>query len=203
MKPKSADILILHGTILTMDIKETILNDGGLAIVKDRIAAIGSAAEFSEWRASQVIDADGGIILPGLINTHTHAAMTCFRGLADDLQLMSWLNDHIFPAEAKLDEQKVYSGTLLACAEMILSGTTCFCDMYLFEDTVARAASAAGRAPVTSASPPTFARGRSTQSWEMSTRPSGCRSSWPARHPLRPLSSCPPGTSRASPCRPG
>jgi 5-methylthioadenosine/S-adenosylhomocysteine deaminase len=144
MKPKSADILILHGTILTMDIKETILNDGGLAIVKDRIAAIGSAAEFSEWRASQVIDADGGIILPGLINTHTHAAMTCFRGLADDLQLMSWLNDHIFPAEAKLDEQKVYSGTLLACAEMMMSGTTCFCDMYLFEDAVARAAGDAG-----------------------------------------------------------
>ncbi|MGD8962995.1 MAG: amidohydrolase, partial [Desulfobacterales bacterium] len=86
----------------------------------------------------------GGIIMPGLINTHTHAAMTCFRGLADDLQLMSWLNDHIFPAEAKLDEQKVYSGTLLACAEMIMSGTTCFCDMYLFEDAVARAADDAG-----------------------------------------------------------
>jgi 5-methylthioadenosine/S-adenosylhomocysteine deaminase len=82
--------------------------------------------------------------MPGLINTHTHAAMTCFRGLADDLQLMSWLNDHIFPAEAKLDEQKVYSGTLLACAEMIMSGTTCFCDMYLFEDAVARAADDAG-----------------------------------------------------------
>ena len=78
--------------------------------------------------------------MPGLINTHTHAAMTCFRGLADDLPLMSWLNDHIFPAEAKLDEQRVYAGTLLACAEMMMSGTTCFCDMYLFEDAVARAA---------------------------------------------------------------
>jgi 5-methylthioadenosine/S-adenosylhomocysteine deaminase len=144
MKPKSADILILNGTILTMDNKETILNDGGLAIAKDRITGIGPAAEFSEWRASQIIDAGGGIIMPGLINTHTHAAMTCFRGLADDLQLMSWLNDHIFPAEAKLDEQKVYSGTLLACAEMIMSGTTCFCDMYLFEDAVARAADDAG-----------------------------------------------------------
>jgi 5-methylthioadenosine/S-adenosylhomocysteine deaminase len=70
--------------------------------------------------------------------------MTCFRGLADDLQLMSWLNDHIFPAEAKLDDQKVYLGALLACAEMIMSGTTCFCDMYLFEDAVARAAKQAG-----------------------------------------------------------
>ncbi|MBW2433231.1 MAG: amidohydrolase [Deltaproteobacteria bacterium] len=144
MKPKSADILILNGTILTMDITDTILKDGGLAIVQDRIAAIGPAAEFSGWRAARVIDAGGGIIMPGLINTHTHAAMTCFRGLADDLQLMSWLNDHIFPAEARLDAQKVYSGTLLACAEMIMSGTTCFCDMYLFEDAVAHAADDAG-----------------------------------------------------------
>jgi 5-methylthioadenosine/S-adenosylhomocysteine deaminase len=82
--------------------------------------------------------------MPGLINSHTHAAMTCFRGLADDLQLMTWLNDHIFPAEAKLDEHKVFWGTLLACAEMIMSGTTCFCDMYLYEDAVARAAKEAG-----------------------------------------------------------
>ena len=70
--------------------------------------------------------------------------MTCFRGLADDLQLMTWLNEHIFPAEAKLDEQKVFWGALLACAEMIMSGTTCFCDMYLYEDAVARAAKEAG-----------------------------------------------------------
>lgn len=144
MKPKSADILIVNGTILTMDANEAPLINGGIAIARDRIAAIGPAAEFSDWRAPRVIDAGGGIIMPGLINTHTHAAMTCFRGLADDLQLMTWLNEHIFPAEAKLDEQKVYSGALLACAEMIMSGTTCFCDMYLFEDAVARAACDAG-----------------------------------------------------------
>ncbi len=144
MKPKSADILIVNGTVLTMDTNETTLINGGIATAKDRIIAIGPTAEFSDWSASRVIDADGGIIMPGLINTHTHAAMTCFRGLADDLQLMTWLNEHIFPAEAKLDEQKVYSGALLACAEMIMSGTTCFCDMYLFEDAVARAAQNAG-----------------------------------------------------------
>ena len=144
MKPKSADILIVNGTILAMDANQTPLINGGIAIARDRIAAIGPAAEFSDWRAARVIDAGGGIIMPGLINTHTHAAMTCFRGLADDLQLMTWLNEHIFPAEAKLDEQKVYSGALLACAEMIMSGTTCFCDMYLFEDAVARAACDAG-----------------------------------------------------------
>jgi 5-methylthioadenosine/S-adenosylhomocysteine deaminase len=82
--------------------------------------------------------------MPGLVNTHTHAAMTCFRGLADDLPLMDWLNNHIFPAEAKLDYDKVRAGTLLACAEMILAGTTCFCDMYLFEGAVADAARQAG-----------------------------------------------------------
>jgi 5-methylthioadenosine/S-adenosylhomocysteine deaminase len=144
MKPKSADILVTNGTVLTLDAGDTEIINGAVAITKDTIAAVGSADEFGDWGVSQIIDANGGIIMPGLINSHTHAAMTCFRGLADDLQLMTWLNDHIFPAEAKLDDQKVYSGALLACAEMIMSGTTCFCDMYLFEDAVARAAKKAG-----------------------------------------------------------
>jgi len=82
--------------------------------------------------------------MPGLVNSHTHAAMSLFRGLADDLPLMAWLQDHIFPAEAKLTFDKVYQGTSLACAEMILSGTTTFCDMYLFEEAVAQAAREAG-----------------------------------------------------------
>ncbi len=144
MKPKSADTLVTNGTVLTLCAGDTEIINGAVAIDKDTITAVGSADEFNDWRISQVIDAHGGIIMPGLINSHTHAAMTCFRGLADDLPLMTWLNDHIFPAEAKLDDQKVYSGTLLACAEMIMSGTTCFCDMYLFEDAVARAAKDAG-----------------------------------------------------------
>jgi len=144
MKPKSADILVVNGTVLTLNANDTEISNGAVAISKDTITAIGPAIDFSDWSASRVIDANGGIIMPGLINSHTHASMTCFRGLADDLQLMSWLNDHIFPAEAKLDDQKVYLGALLACAEMIMSGTTCFCDMYLFEDAVARAAKQAG-----------------------------------------------------------
>jgi 5-methylthioadenosine/S-adenosylhomocysteine deaminase len=82
--------------------------------------------------------------MPGLVNTHTHAAMTCFRGLADDLPLMDWLENHIFPAESQLTPDWVYKGSLLACAEMIASGTTTFCDMYLHADAVARAAKAAG-----------------------------------------------------------
>ena len=144
MKPKSADILVRNGTVLTLDANDTAIVNGTVAITKDTITAVGPAQEFSGWSASEVIDAKGGIIMPGLINSHTHAAMTCFRGLADDLPLMTWLNEHIFPAEAKLDEKIVYAGSLLACAEMIMSGTTCFCDMYLFEDAVARAAKEAG-----------------------------------------------------------
>ena len=79
-------------------------------------------------------------MLPGLINGHTHAAMSLFRGLADDLPLMEWLNNYIFPVESKMDGEFIYVGTLLACAEMIMSGTTTFCDMYLFEEEVAKAA---------------------------------------------------------------
>jgi len=138
-----SDILIKNGTILTMDTQNAIIKEGVLAIKGDTISYIG-VAEGKEFRARKIIDAKGGLILPGLINGHTHAAMTLFRGLADDLPLMEWLNNYIFPAESRMDADFVYSGTLLACAEMIMSGTTTFCDMYLFEDEVARAAKEAG-----------------------------------------------------------
>lgn len=138
------DILVNNGIVVTMDAESRVMPDGAVAIVGNRIAFVGSAADVAGCRAAKTIDAGGGIILPGLVNTHTHAAMTCFRGLADDLPLMTWLHDHIFPAEARLDHRKVHAGTLLACAEMMLSGTTCFKDMYLFEDAVAEAAKAAG-----------------------------------------------------------
>jgi 5-methylthioadenosine/S-adenosylhomocysteine deaminase len=144
MTLNSADLLVTNGTVITMKPGEAPIYKGALAIEKDKISAIGQSDAFSSWKALRKIDARGGIIMPGLVNTHTHAAMTCFRGLADDLPLMTWLNDHIFPAESKLDYEKVYRGTLLACAEMIRNGTTCFCDMYLFEDAVARAAKTAG-----------------------------------------------------------
>ncbi len=140
----SSDILVLNGKLLTMDSRGTQFKNGAVAIEDKKIVTLGPADNFSSWNASRIIDARGGIIMPGLVNAHTHAAMTCFRGLADDLPLMTWLNDYIFPAEAKLDYEKVYCGTLLACAEMISSGTTCFCDMYLFEDAVASAAKHAG-----------------------------------------------------------
>jgi 5-methylthioadenosine/S-adenosylhomocysteine deaminase len=138
------DILVTNGSLLVMDEADTLLENGAVAIAGNSIVAAGSSADFAGCASKTVIDARGGIIMPGLVNTHTHAAMTCFRGLADDLDLMTWLNDHIFPAEAKLTSERVYAGALLACAEMILSGTTCFADMYLFEDAVAQAAKDAG-----------------------------------------------------------
>jgi 5-methylthioadenosine/S-adenosylhomocysteine deaminase len=138
-----ADLLIKNGTLLTMDDRASIIEKGFVAVTGDTISGVG-ADRSSPMKAKKVIDAKGGIILPGLINCHTHAAMTLFRGLADDLPLMEWLNNYIFPVESRMDQDFVYTGTLLACAEMILSGTTTFCDMYLFEDEVATAAKQAG-----------------------------------------------------------
>jgi len=139
---RSFDILIKNGIILTMDPENSIFHGGIVGITGDSISYVGEGP--TEIEAGRVIDAKGGIVLPGLINGHTHAAMTLFRGLADDLPLMEWLNNYIFPAESRIDPDFVHTGTLLACAEMILSGTTTFCDMYLFEDEAARAAKAAG-----------------------------------------------------------
>jgi 5-methylthioadenosine/S-adenosylhomocysteine deaminase len=137
------DLLIKNGVILTMDKEGSILEQGHVAVKGDRIASIG-AGQAKNGKAKKVIDAGGGLVLPGLINAHTHAAMSLFRGLADDLPLMEWLNNYIFPVESRMDGDFVHVGTLLACAEMILSGTTTFCDMYLFEDEVAKAAREAG-----------------------------------------------------------
>ncbi|MBW1668144.1 MAG: amidohydrolase, partial [Deltaproteobacteria bacterium] len=128
---------------LTMDNEQSVIKSGFVGIKEDRICLIGKDP-LEKPRAKKVIDAEEGLILPGLINSHTHAAMTLFRGLADDLPLMEWLNKYIFPVEKKMDEDFVYLGTSLACAEMIMSGTTTFCDMYLFEHAVARAAREAG-----------------------------------------------------------
>jgi 5-methylthioadenosine/S-adenosylhomocysteine deaminase len=145
----SADLLVTNGRVLTLDGTGREIKAGAVAVRGDSIVALGPASDFTDWQIERRLDAQGGLIMPGLVNTHTHAAMTLFRGLADDLPLMTWLNEHIFPAEAKLNPEMVRIGTTLACAEMIRSGTTCFCDMYLFEGQVAEAASdAAMRAVV-------------------------------------------------------
>lgn len=140
---KKADLIISNGCVLTLDGANRIIDNGALCVRDGRIDELGPAAEIT-IEATKHLDAHGGLILPGLINGHTHAAMTLFRGLADDLPLMDWLQDYIFPVERRMDAGFVHTGALLACAEMILAGTTTFCDMYLFEDQVAQAADQAG-----------------------------------------------------------
>lgn len=140
---EQADLIIENGFILTMDAQARAVPGGRVCVRGGRIVHVG-AAEESRWQSPEVIDARGGMVLPGLVNAHTHAAMTLFRGLADDLPLMEWLEHYIFPVERRMDADFVYTGTLLACAEMILSGTTTFCDMYLFETQAAQAAAEAG-----------------------------------------------------------
>ena len=139
------DLIITDGLVLTLNDQDERFEAGAVAIRGAEIAAVGPAkAITAHYRAGKTLSVPGCVVMPGLINAHTHAAMTLFRGLADDLPLLEWLNDHMFKAEQKLNEEWVTWGTLLGCAEMILSGTTTFCDMYLFEHKVAEAARRVG-----------------------------------------------------------
>jgi 5-methylthioadenosine/S-adenosylhomocysteine deaminase len=139
-------LLITGGTVVTMNASGQVIPDGAIAIQGDRIVAVGTADELAaRYAPADRIDASGQVILPGLINTHTHAPMVLFRGLADDLALMDWLNKYIFPAEAKtVSPDFVRVGTRLAALEMIESGTTTFADMYYFEDDIAQVVHDAG-----------------------------------------------------------
>ncbi len=140
-----ADLIVTGGTVLTMDEKGTRIADGAVVVKGKNIVETGERFAIEKKYTGEKLNAPNSIIMPGLVNCHTHAAMTCFRGIADDLQLEEWLNKYIFPAEAKnVNEELVYWGTLLACAEMIKSGTTTFCDMYICEDEAAKAAAEAG-----------------------------------------------------------
>ena len=145
MNNKPVDLILTGRYLLPMDKEETLIEQGGLAIKDGTIIARGRAEEIcSAYSAKQTIAEEHGLIMPGLVNTHTHAAMSCFRGLADDLPLMQWLQDYIFPVEATLSGEMVYSSTLLSLCEMIKSGTTTFCDMYLFAADVCRAVEQSG-----------------------------------------------------------
>jgi len=143
---QKVDRLISGGTVLVMDDKDQRIRNGAVAIEGGNIIAVGKKQDIeSRYTAGEIIDAKDSLIMPGLVNCHNHAPMTYFRGLADDLELMDWLNNFIFPAEAMfVNKEFSYLGALLACAEMIKSGTTTFCDMYIFEDEVAKAANKAG-----------------------------------------------------------
>jgi 5-methylthioadenosine/S-adenosylhomocysteine deaminase len=135
----NVDLIIKGATIVTMDSARRVINNGAVAVDHGRIASVGTAADIdAAYTAREVLNADGKVVIPGLINGHTHVPMTLFRGIADDLDLQEWLTKYIFPAEAKnVTEDFVRAGTRLGLAEMIRSGTTTYCDMYYFEDAIA------------------------------------------------------------------
>lgn len=140
------DLVVSGRYVVTMSTPRRVIEYGAVAILGRRIVAVGSRAEIDRaWQPAQRLDRPNALLAPGLVNTHTHAAMSLFRGVADDLKLQDWLNNFIFPAEAKnVSADFVRAGTRLACLEMLLSGTTTFTDMYYFEDVVAEAAKEAG-----------------------------------------------------------
>jgi 5-methylthioadenosine/S-adenosylhomocysteine deaminase len=136
---EKTDILICNCVVLTMDDESTYLENGTIAVAGDRIVSVGPVAEMEQQFVSdRTIQAKGMLAMPGLVNTHTHAPMVYFRGLADDLPLKEWLEKHIWPAEAKyVSPSFVREAVKLAAVEMIKSGTTVFCDMYFAEDEAA------------------------------------------------------------------
>jgi 5-methylthioadenosine/S-adenosylhomocysteine deaminase len=143
---RRATLLVTGGIVVTVDEARHIYNPGAVAVDGSEIVGVGPAADIaSQFRAADVLNASGSVVIPGLINTHTHAPMVMYRGLADDLPLQEWLTKYIFPAEAKtVSREMVRTGTRLAAVEMIRSGTTTYADMYYFEEEIARVTKAAG-----------------------------------------------------------
>jgi 5-methylthioadenosine/S-adenosylhomocysteine deaminase len=140
------DLVVTGGTVLTMDPEETVVENGAVAIRDGAIVAVGARrAVESVFRARRSIDAGGRLVLPGFVNGHTHAPMTLLRGVKDDVDLMTWLTKYMFPIEKRfVSREFVRWGALLACWEMIASGTTTFADGYFYEEEVARAADESG-----------------------------------------------------------
>ena len=149
-RPASAkqhvDLVVTNGTVVTMDAQRHVLENGAVAVRGDSIVAVGPSADIAaQYDAAKIVDARGAIVMPGLINGHAHAAMSLFRGMADDLALDDWLKKYIFPAEARnVTEDFVMWGTRLGMLEMLRGGITTYADMYYFEDAVARVTKEAG-----------------------------------------------------------
>ncbi|HEX3683406.1 MAG TPA: amidohydrolase [Bryobacteraceae bacterium] len=143
---QQVDLLLTHGLIVAMDSQRHVVSDGAIAIRGDTIIEAGPSEQLAaRYHANRVVDARGALVLPGLINAHTHMAMSLFRGLAEDRALDEWLKKYIFPAEARnVTPDFVSWGTKLSMLEMLRGGTTTVADMYYFEDEVARALKSAG-----------------------------------------------------------
>jgi 5-methylthioadenosine/S-adenosylhomocysteine deaminase len=146
LSAQSADWIWSARYVITEDAQRRVIENGAVAIRADRIVGVGTRAEIdARFPAAHRLDRPDAILAPGLVDTHTHAAMSLFRGIADDKKLQDWLNNYIFPAEAKnVTPDFVRWGTRLGCLEMLLGGTTTFTDMYYFEDVVAEVAKEAG-----------------------------------------------------------
>ena len=140
------DILLSNAIVLTMDENFALYEPGAVAVQGDKILAAGPDASLrSQYQAGEMIDCGGKVLMPGLVNAHTHVPMTLLRGLADDLRLDVWLLGYMMPVEREfVSPDFVALGTKIACVEMIRSGVTCFADMYYFEEHVARATAEAG-----------------------------------------------------------
>ena len=143
---RQVSLVVVNGTVVTMDGAGRVIPNGAVAIDGSDIVAVDTSDAIQrQYRGADTVDAAGQVVLPGLINTHTHAPMVLFRGLADDLALMEWLTKYIFPAEAKtVSPEFVRAGTRLAALEMIQSGTTTYTDMYYFEEEIAKETKTAG-----------------------------------------------------------
>ncbi len=142
----TVSLIVANGIVITVDGTQRVMNPGSVAINGTEIVAVDTPAVITaRYRSADTIDATSKVVMPGLINTHTHAAMVMYRGLGNDLNLMDWLQKYIFPAEARtVSPEFVRVGTRLALLEMIQSGTTTFADMYYFEEEVAKVTKAAG-----------------------------------------------------------
>src|SRR5690348_13308154 len=144
--PRQVSLIVHNGIVVTMDGTLCVIEHGAVAVDGSVVVAVDTdAAIRKQFQGAEMVDAGGQVIMPGLVNTHTHAPMVLFRGLADDLALQEWLTKYIFPAEGKLvSPEFVRTGTRLAALEMIESGTTTFADMYYFEEEIAKETKAAG-----------------------------------------------------------
>jgi 5-methylthioadenosine/S-adenosylhomocysteine deaminase len=147
------DLIVEGDQVVTMNDSNAVIVKGAIAVDQGVIVAIGPASEIrSRYRGKQVLPGENRILMPGLVNGHSHAAMTLMRGIADDLALFEWLNEYIFPAEvAFVDEEFVRIGTALACWEMLRGGTTTFVDMYYYPDAIAEVVESCGMRALISA----------------------------------------------------
>ncbi|MDR2076976.1 MAG: amidohydrolase [Desulfovibrio sp.] len=134
--PPACDTLISASRLLTQNRDRAVLEDAALSVSRGVIQAVGPRADFASIRAERTLRLGDALLMPGLVNAHTHSSMTFLRGLADDLPLMDWLRGHVFPVDRGLTEEIISLGCLLGCAEMTRTGTTTFADMYLREDAV-------------------------------------------------------------------